>query len=211
MQVAIFGGTGATGQQLIEQALSSGHQVIALARQPAKIKQKDKYLTVVQGDILEQAKVSEVVKGAEVVLSALGVRKLGRSNIVSEGTQNIIRAMQEQKVKRLVCVTGIGVGNSRPQAKTLGVLFDRFLLPVLLANPFSDKELQERLIQGSPLEWAIVRPASLTNGPLTGHYKVTDHTDFSIAGKISRSDVAHFMLSQAGKATDSRQIFSVSY
>src|SRR3954452_19321465 len=110
MQVAIFGGTGPTGQQLIEQALSSGHQVTALVRQPARIMQKDKCLSVVQGDILDYAKVNEVVKRAEVVLSTLGVRKLGRSNIVSEGTQNIIKAMQAQKVNRLICITGIGVG-----------------------------------------------------------------------------------------------------
>jgi putative NADH-flavin reductase len=119
---------------------------------------------------------------------------LGRNSILSRGTRNIVAAMQKFGVKRFICESSLGVGDSKGQ---LGLLYTYILIPILLRGLFADKEVQEKIIKDSALDWVIVRPAALTNEPKTGHY---DHGE-SIGDrvrtrKISRADVAEFMLKQ---------------
>lgn len=117
-----------------------------------------------------------------------------RTTTLSDGTRNILQAMQKLGVKRLVCESSLGIGDSKGQ---LGPLYNYLVIPILLRNIFADKEVQEKLIQESPLDWAIVRPARLTNGAHTGKYRSGFAADDnSIQGKISRADVADFMLKQ---------------
>jgi putative NADH-flavin reductase len=117
-----------------------------------------------------------------------------RRTTLSEGTKNIVRATEKLGVKRFVCESSLGIGDSKGQ---LGFLYNYVLIPVLLRNIFADKEVQEKVIQESKLNWVIVRPAVLTNGPRTGVYRSGfDATDKSIQTKISRADVADFMLGQ---------------
>jgi putative NADH-flavin reductase len=122
-----------------------------------------------------------------------------RTTTLSEGTRNIVRAMEKLGVKRFVCESSLGIGDSKGQ---LGFLYNYLLIPVLLRNIFADKEVQEKLVKESKLDWVIVRPAVLTNGPRKGVYRSGfDATDKSIQTKISRADVADFMLGQlAGDA-----------
>lgn len=117
-----------------------------------------------------------------------------RKTTLSAGTTNIVRAMEKLGVKRFVCESSLGIGDSKGQ---LGFLYNYVLIPMLLRNIFADKEVQEKLIKESKLDWVIVRPAVLTNGPPTGVYRCGfDTTDRSIQTKISRADVADFMLGQ---------------
>jgi putative NADH-flavin reductase len=117
-----------------------------------------------------------------------------RTTTLSEGTKNIIRAMEAAGVNRLVCQSSLSIGDSKGQ---LGFLYNYLLIPILLRNIFADKEIQEKIIQESNLDWVIVRPGALTNGPRTGVYRSGfDATDKSIKAKISRADVADFMLKQ---------------
>jgi putative NADH-flavin reductase len=119
-----------------------------------------------------------------------------KTTTLSEGTTNIVRAMEKLGVKRFVCESSLGIGDSKGQ---LGFLYNYVLIPVLLRNIFADKEVQEKVIQESKLDWVIVRPAALTNGPRSGVYRSGfDATDKSIQTKISRADVADFMLGQLG-------------
>ena len=128
------------------------------------------------------------------MLSALGVRKLRKNTILSDGTKNSIQAMERHGVKRFICESSLGVGDSRGQ---LGWVFNVFIIPLFLRNVFRDKEAQEQYIQQSSLEWVIVRPAALTNGPRTGAYRSGfSPTDRTITAKISRADAADFMLKQ---------------
>jgi putative NADH-flavin reductase len=117
-----------------------------------------------------------------------------RTTTLSEGTKNIVRAMEKLGVKRFVCESSLGIGDSKGQ---LGPLYNYALIPILLRNIFADKEIQEQLIKQSKLDWVIVRPAALTNGPRTRVYRSGfDAADKSIRAKISRADVADFMLGQ---------------
>lgn len=132
-----------------------------------------------------------------------------RTTTLSEGTKNILRVMEELGVSRFVCESSLGVGDSRGQ---LGTFANVFFIPLFLRNIFADKEIQERAITGSPVEWVIVRPAVLTNGPLTGKYKSWIGTpEQPIRHKVSRADTADFMLRQLADDRYLRKTPGLSY
>jgi len=195
MRVLIIGVTGGTGRQLVAQALEAGHQVTALVRNPSKLKLNHERLTVVEGNVLDYPSVAAAVKDQQAVLSALGHKRwIIPSSILSAGTKNIIQAMKEHGVRRLVCETSLGVGDSFGR---LGLYYTLFTIPVILFFYFRDKGLQERYIKESSLDWVIVRPGLLTNGRKRGVYRHGLRVgNWLWTVKISRADVADFMLKQ---------------
>ena len=202
MKLLIIGGTGGTGRELINQALDSGHQVTALIRNPNKLKIVHPNLKVIQGNVLDIDKVQEVVEGQEAVLSALGHKRFFiKTTILSEGIRNIIAAMEKHGVKRLICITSLGINDSRFK---LGLYYTLFVIPVIVFFYFRDKKKQEKLIKSSKLNWTIVRPGQLTYGKKRGVYKHGPNTgNYILTKMISRADVAHFMISQL---TDERYL-----
>jgi putative NADH-flavin reductase len=132
-----------------------------------------------------------------------------RTTTLSEGTKNIVRAMEEVGVHRFICESSLGVGDSKGQ---LGLIYNYFLIPLFIRNIFADKEVQETVIRNSRLDWVIVRPGALTNGPHTGKYQSWLGAPApAIRRKISRSDVADFMLRQLGHDADLCKNLGVSY
>lgn len=194
MNILIFGASGATGHEIVEQALSQGHAVTAFVRTPAKLTVRHDQLKLAQGDVKDQASVERAVKGQDAVLSALGVSKpLKRDPVVVLGVNNIIKAMEQNNVKRLVYLSFIGVGESR---KDSGFLI-RNVISRIVRNEIADHEEKERLVRSSRLEWTIVRPPKLTNGAPKGVYRSgEDITATSFLPTMSRGDVADFMIRQ---------------
>jgi putative NADH-flavin reductase len=132
-----------------------------------------------------------------------------RTTTLSEGTKNVVRAMEKLGVKRFVCESSLGIGDSKGQ---LGFLYNYVLIPILLRNIFADKAVQEKLIKESTLDWVLVRPGALNNGPRTSVYRSGfNSTDTSIQAKISRADVADFMLKQLTSDTFLNKTPGVSY
>ncbi|WP_167856383.1 NAD(P)-dependent oxidoreductase [Hymenobacter metallicola] len=195
MKVLIFGASGATGRQLVQQALDQQYSVTAFVRNPDKLKLKHTNLRVVQGDVLEPETVEKAVPGHDAVLLALGVRKnQSGDTTLSDGTQHILECMQRYGVRRLICESSLGVGSSKNEAS---FVFSKIIAPLFLKHIMADKERQEALIQHSNLDWTIVRPAGLTNSKASGGYKVAlSFANAKIKGRISRADVAQFMLQQ---------------
>ena len=189
MQIALFGATGGTGRQVLEQALASAHTVTALLRDPAKIEARSG-LTLIQGDVLDQESTSRCVQGSDAVICVLG-SGVGTEPVEAQGTQRILEAMQIHGVRRLIAVTSLGVGDSRKQVSAeFQQAMDTVLQPIIAA-----KTEQERLIRESGLDWTIVRPGGLGDGPRTGDYR--SGTDPSLmAGLVNRADVAEFVLCQ---------------
>jgi len=209
MRVVIFGSTGGIGRQLVKQALARGHAVRAFARNPAQLEIKHANLQTVQGDVMDIASVEQALQGQEAVVSALGTPALTKNTVRSEGTRNIVRAMEKVGVSRLVCLSSLGVGDSRDM---LPIHYKYILVPFLLRQGFAEHELQEEFVKQSRTDWIIVRPGAFTNGSRTGLYRhgfsVTDKT---INAKISRADVADFMVKQLTDATYIRKTPGVSY
>jgi uncharacterized protein YbjT (DUF2867 family) len=194
MNLLIFGGTGPTGKNLVSQALELGHTVCVLARRPEAVTLKHDRLTVVKGDILDPASLDAAIPGRDAVLSALGIRKLGKNTIISDGTRNILASMEKHGIRRFICETSLGVGDSKGHTAWF---FDKVIQPFILKNVFDDKEVQEQLIRQSNLDWIIVRPSGLTNGAKKGTYKTWVGTPpTGLKNWISRADVAEFMLKQ---------------
>lgn len=194
-RVLIIGASGGTGRQLVAQALERGHLVTALVRDPSKLRIEHPQLRIARGDVLDYVSVEAAMRGQEAVISALGHKKyFYPTRILSEGTRNLLRAMEAHGVPRLVCETSLGIGNS---AGRMGLYYTLFVIPVILPFYFWDKTRQERLIAASKAEWVIVRPGVLTNGKKRGSYRRGRHVgSFLWTVRISRADVADFMLSQ---------------
>jgi putative NADH-flavin reductase len=201
--VLIVGATGGTGRELVTQALERGYLVTAFARHPSavQINQINKErLRVVQGDVLDYASLESAVKGHDAVMCALGHKQFFRpTRILSEGTGNLLRAMNAHGVRRLVCETALGIGGS---AGRMGVYYTFFVLPIILPFYFWDKTRQERLIAATGRDWVVVRPGALTNGAKRGRYR-HGRTVGSLLWtvRISRADVADFMLNQVSDNT----------
>ncbi|MCA9473226.1 MAG: SDR family oxidoreductase [Nitrospira sp.] len=192
MNILIVGATRGIGRQLLEQALTAGHAVTALVRNPQTFATQHDQLRILKGDILDSNSVELAMAGQEAVCCTIGVKVPWIQVMVfSEGTRNLLQAMKKTGVTRLVCVTGIGAGDSKGHG---GFLYDSIFLPTLLRTIYADKDRQESLIKASNVDWTIVRPGFLTNGPLTENYRALTNLTGVTAGKISRADVAHFML-----------------
>ncbi len=195
MKLLIIGATGGTGRELVKQALENGHEVTALVRNPGKLKITHPLLRILKGNVLDLLSVEEAVAGQDAVLSALGHKRfIIYTNILTEGTSNIIAAMKKKQVKRLICITSLGINDSRFK---LGLYYTLFVIPFIVFFYFRDKVKQEKLVRDSDLNWTIIRPGQLTNGKKRGHYKHGTHVgNYILTKMISRADVAHFMLSQ---------------
>ncbi len=194
MNILIVGATRGIGRQLLEQALAAGHAVTALVRDPRRLAKQHERLRVVKGDILDSESVALAMDGQHAVCCTIGVKAPWLPvTVFSEGTKILLQAMTKAGVKRLVCVTGIGAGDSKGHG---GFLYDRIVLPFLFRLVYADKDRQESLIKASDVDWTIVRPGFLTNGPLTKNYRMLTNMTGVTASWISRADVAHFILTE---------------
>ena len=195
MRVLIIGASKGIGLETTRQALEAGHHVRALARSAAGMALSDSNLEKVRGDALRTQDVEAALIGADVVIQTLGVGLADLFRPVylfSDATGVLIAAMRAQGVKRLICVTGFGAGDSRASISCL----QRVPFQFVFGRAYDDKSLQERLIQESGLAWTIARPGVLTCGPRTGRYKVLTESSQWRNGIISRSDVAEFLVRQ---------------
>jgi putative NADH-flavin reductase len=209
MNILIAGASRGVGRQLVEQALAAGHAVTALARDQSKVARAHERFRTVQGSVLDPASVASAMAGQHAVCCTIGVKTpWEQPTVFSEGTRRLLEAMKQAGVQRLVCVTGVGAGDSRGHG---GLLYDRVFFPLLLKAVYADKDRQEALIRASDTDWTIVRPGFLTNGPPTKNYRVlTDLTGIT-AGRIARGDVAHFMLKELESNRYLRQTPLLSY
>ncbi|MBI5908346.1 MAG: SDR family oxidoreductase [Betaproteobacteria bacterium] len=199
MKLLVLGATGATGLQIVTQALERAHEVTAFVRDPDKLAISDRRLRVVTGNILDNARaVAEAVRGQDAVISALGVGNSRKSfNIISRSMRAIVPAMESHGVRRLIFVSAFGVGETRRDVP----LVPRIVQRLLLADVFADKKASEDDLRRSGLDWTLVYPVILTNGPRTAKYLVGERLDLHGLPKISRADVADFVLSQLEDAT----------
>lgn len=202
-RILIIGATGGTGRQLVAQALERGYDVTALVRNRLRLPIDNPRLKVLEGDVLDEQSVETAMLGQDAVLSALGHKRFFYpTRILSEGTGNILQAMDTHGVRRFVCETSLGIGDS---AGRMGLYYTFFVIPVILPFYFWDKTRQERRIAGSQARWTIVRPGVLTDGDRTGRLRHGRNIgSFLRTVRISRADVAAFMLDQLESDADLR-------
>ena len=195
--ILIIGASRGVGLETVKAALKAGHSVRALARSARRIRVEHPKLEKMAGDALEMATVKRALTGVDAIIQSLGVSVgpeiiLKPTRLFSKATRVLVTAMEEAKVTRLICVTGFGAGDSRGRGGFLcSVAFQ-----LLLGHVYDDKDLQERIVRRSKLDWVIVRPVILTNGPETNAYRALVNPRRWRWGFISRADVADFLVKQ---------------
>ncbi len=187
MNLVIFGASGSIGRPLTAQALAAGHTVTTFSRTDTPIEPDARHLA---GNVLDPAHVKRAVEGQDAVLIVLGNGT--RGNLRGPATANIIAAMQAKGVRRLVCQSTLGAGDSYG---ALNFYWKYIMFGLLLRPVLADHNVQEGHVRASGLDWTILRPAAFTDGPMTGTYS----RDFApgtkgLSLKIARADVAHCLL-----------------
>jgi uncharacterized protein YbjT (DUF2867 family) len=194
MKVLVLGATGATGRLIVSRARTEGHDVVALVRSEAKAGALAG-AELIEGDARDPVALARALADCDAVISSLGtpMSPFREVTMLSTATKALVGVMAAQNVRRLVCITGLGAGDSRGHG---GFFFDRVFLPLMLRKVYEDKDRQEDAIRSSALDWTIVRPTVLNDKPARGRVRaLTDLSDVH-GGTISRADVADFVVQQ---------------
>ncbi|MGA0531701.1 NAD(P)-dependent oxidoreductase [Hansschlegelia sp. KR7-227] len=194
MKILVLGATGATGRLIVSKAAANGHTVVALVRSKAKAADIAG-AELVEGDARDPAALTRAIAGCDAVISSLGtaISPFREVTLLSTATRALVGVMVEQNIRRLVCITGLGAGDSRGHG---GFFFDRLFLPLMLRKVYEDKNRQEDVIRASKLDWIIVRPTVLNDKPARGDIKALTDLSGVHGGAIARADVAAFVVQQ---------------
>jgi putative NADH-flavin reductase len=199
MKIAIIGASRGIGAELLKASVEDNYEVTALVRDPAKLNTSIPGLKVIKGNILDPSSVTAVIAGQDAICVCIGIPPTRKPvDVFSRGTQNILAAIGKESNQKLILITGIGASDSKGHG---GFFYDRIINSLLLGNIYIDKDRAESIVKASNVEWLIVRPGFLTNGLRTGKYRVIENLSGVTAGKISRADVADFILKQLASPT----------
>ncbi|MNO73127.1 hypothetical protein D3C76_640860 [compost metagenome] len=193
MNIAIFGASGPTGLLLTEQALQSGHKVTAFVRHSNRMPLTHNSLQITVGNVLQAKDVELTVAGQDAILLALGASGTSQPHLCSEGTRLIVQAMKNLGVRRIVALTGVGTSRVNRNELRIRNQWMTWLTAALFWKEFRDKVMQDRCLRGSGLDWTIIQPQLLTDGPWTGRFSL-DAARLPLVSWVSRADVAGFML-----------------
>lgn len=207
MKLLILGASGPTGRHLVDQALGAGHEVTAFARGEARLPTSAPRLVTAIGDATEGPALEGAMAGHDAVLSALGAGNSLRSEIASRAVAALVPAMRARGIQRVIYLSAFGVGETRAQAS----LVQRLAYRTLLRHIFADKAKADRMLRQSDLDWTLVYPTLLTNGVRTGKYRAGERLAMTGMPRISRADVASFMLAQVSSAEWLRRTAVISY
>ena len=196
MRIAVLGATGTIGRLVVERALADGHEVTALVRSPEKLGALAAQVRVVQGDVLRGEAVSRAVAGQDAILYAVGAGNVRATTLFSESTTVLVGAMQQHRVRRLVCLTGVGAGETKGHG---GFVYDRILYPLFTRGIYADKDRQEEIIRRSDVDWTLVRAAPFRSRTPAGPLVVATDVDGVTLRRIGTAEVAAFMVAEAAQ------------
>ena len=195
MKLTIFGATGGTGKKLVEQALAAGNHVVAYVRNPSKLEFIHKDLTIVEGELADQMMIEQAVSGVDAVISVLGSRGGSKEKPITQGMQNIIAAMNKYGVRRLIVSSTLSVKdpNDIPDFK-VNILVN--FVKLTIRSAYEEIISVAEIVRKFDLDWTILRLTTLNNNPKSGKVRVGYLGKGEVGMRISREDLADFMLKQ---------------
>jgi len=207
MKILVLGATGGIGKQVVRQALDQGHEVTILVRNPNRLDVSLHHTRCIEGDVLDPASVEAAVKGNDVVVSALGVPPHQRSgDLIKQCVPIVIEAMRRHGLRRLIFTSGIVVKTR--QLSFVPRLVMRLITRRELLDQVADKLAGERILRESGIDWTLLYPVILTDGPLTGRYRFGEDIRLRGFPKVSRADVADLILKLASETQSvNRELF----
>ena len=206
MKLLVLGATGGTGLEIVERVIGRGHSMTALVRSPERLKEFRDRITIKKGELLNTDDLEQAIQGQDAVLSAFGPRipiAKADANLLHRFAVALTSAMHRAQVRRVVVesVAFLFKGSIFPPVYLLGRLF----FPGVVA----DTSAMESVFSESELDWTMVRPPELTDKPYTGKYRVREGHLPRFGFKISRADVANFMLKAVEDQVVIRKIVGV--
>ncbi|MGI4829274.1 MAG: NAD(P)-dependent oxidoreductase [Janthinobacterium lividum] len=206
MKILVIGAAGKTGEAIVKQALGRGHTVTAFVHE-AKGFEGDG-ARVIEGNVLDAAVLESAIAGQDAVLDALGGHTPWKeSTLETNAARNVINGMKKHEVKRLLVVSAIGVSGTEDLVPGW---YEHLIMPTLLRGAMHDKEHMEPIVEASGLEWTLVRPGHLVDGEATGKIHFFEPGSGEIAHKITRADVATFMLDLLANDLYKRQAANIA-
>ncbi len=201
MKIVIFGANGHTGRLLTQRVLDGGHAAVAVTRRPNDFPFAHPLLTVASADVRDESATLGVIDGADAVLSTLGVPFSVRAiDTYSVGVRNIVAAMRETGVRRLVVVSSTGAHHYPNRINTAFAL--RFVEPVITRTigktTYDDQRRMEAIVRDSGLDWTVVRPSGLFDIPGPTNYVAGEVEP--VGGFTARIDLADYMTKLAADA-----------
>lgn len=197
-KLLVLGATGGTGRQVVTQAMAKGYDVTALVRGAGRLPPGTNRVRVIVGDVRDARAVGEAVDGQDAVVSALGVGgSLKPAGLIEAAAPVIVQAMEQAGVRRLVFTQAYGVGDTYRDTP----LIPRLMIAVMLRDLYADKLAGETVLRRSGLDWTLVYPSTLTNGPWTGTYRMGERLTLRGIPMISRTDLAAFLVDQVADRT----------
>ncbi|WP_342085611.1 NAD(P)-dependent oxidoreductase [Dyadobacter sp. OTU695] len=209
-EIAVLGANGGIGRQVVELALKEGHKVTAILRNPANMTLQHENLVIVKGDILDPESIAAHLENKDAVISAIGKNSVKRTTLYSQGSQNLIELLKNTNSKRVFFISASGL-EVNPTHSLQIQLLTRFVLQKILRHMYTDLRKMEGIVKQCGLEWTIMRPPQLTDKALTGNYRFEVNHFLPNALKISRADLAHFILHNVGNQQIIKATVEVAY
>lgn len=200
MRVLVVGANGRTGRLVCERANAKGYEVTAFVRAPGTVKFRE-----FVGNAMEGSDVRKAMVGIDVVIDTIGGTTPYKDTVLERtAATNLIAAMQELHVRRIIAVSMMGLGDSVRHAP---FWYRRILMPTFLRGSSKDKAMMEREIQQSGLDFVIARPAILSDGKASGKVKVLDGAEKG--SRTDRADLAAFIVDQLGETAFSQRAVTI--
>ena len=207
----MFGASGRTGKLICEQAKSAGHQVVAIVRDPAKMTSIAE-IEVTKADIFDVDQIKDALRGVDVVFDCLGSNDLGKSTLLQTTISIILDAIRACSIKRIIVLGASGALHDSMKHQKLGSkIFFWLIRNTFLRHPMLDSGAQQRIVEGSELQYTVVHAPRLTDGPRVGKYRIDFYGLPKGARELGREDLAEYMLSLVNDATTFRKSPYIAY
>ena len=209
-KIIVFGATGGTGKLVVEQALQAGYSVTVVVRNPAAFTIRHPQLEIIKGDVFQPHTFENAIKGKDAVISCLGIAKNEPTTVYSEGIKNIMAAMQQADIQRIICISSVAI-MVPPKSSFLLKFMTKNILQRQYKYIYADMLAMEQILAKSSLDWTIIRAPWLWNTPYTGKYRSTINEHLSNPFRISRADLAEYIVHHLADKKTFQAAIEISY